>query len=227
MAQELTIAAPEGGTFEAYLVEPPDGGPAPAIIVVPSIMGVTAGLKHTMERYANKGFYVIAADPFWRTLPGPLDTTRMQDALARNEAWTIDEGIADMQATLDVLENFSRWNHKWAVLGFCFGGAHAMFALSRMSADASVAFHGVGIEAFLGEAGNITKPFSFHFAEHDAIVPLTIVEEIRGALAGKSGEIFVYDGANHAFAQEESRNYSLDAATSSEERAFAVLGALK
>jgi carboxymethylenebutenolidase len=227
MTRELSITSPEGGTFDAFLAEPPGDGNAPAIVVIPSIWGVTAGLQHTMERYAGNGFIVIATDPFWRTAPGPLDHARMQEAISRMEAWNVDQGISDIQATLGVLETLPRWNHKWAVLGFCFGGQHAMFGLTRLGADASVAFHGVGCELYAAEADKITKPFSLHFAGHDVVVPSSAVEETRKALAGKNGEIFVYDGASHGFAQEESHNYHPTAAKQSEDRAFAILAGLK
>jgi carboxymethylenebutenolidase len=227
MTRALSITSPEGGTFEAFLAESPGHGEVPAIVVIPSIWGITSGLQHTMERYARKGFIVIAADPFWRTMPGPLSRARAQEAIFRMEAWNVSEGISDIQATLGELEMMPRWNHKWAVLGFCFGGQHAMFGLTRLGADASVAFHGVGCELYVGETDKITKPFSLHFAEYDAVVPLSTVEVTRKALAGKNGEIFVYDGVSHGFAQEESDHYHPIAAKQSEERAFAILAGLK
>ena len=223
----ISIQSPEGGTFDAYLAYPPEAGPAPAIVVVPSIIGITDGLKETMDRYATKGYYVIAADPFWRTQPGPLDHTRSAEARARMGKWKLDEGRSDMRATLAVLETLPNWNHKFAVLGFCFGGVHAMLGLTELGADAGIAFHGVGIERLLADAGNITKPFSFHFGEHDPIVPLDVVEQIRSGLAGKDGEVTVHAGAPHGFAQQESANYHPEAAELSEERAFAILERMK
>jgi carboxymethylenebutenolidase len=108
-----------------------------------------------------------------------------------------------------------------------FGGIHAMLGLTESGADASVAFHGVGMHKYLDGADRITKPYSFHFGEKDPIVPLDQVELVRSTLAGKDGEVHVYSGAAHAFAQVESENYHPEAATLSEQRAFAVLDGLK
>jgi carboxymethylenebutenolidase len=227
MSEPLSLHSPEGHAFDAFLNRPDGEGPAPAVVVVPSIMGVTDGLKQTMERYASYGYYVLAADPFWRTIPGPLDVARRDEAMQRMEAWTVDQGLSDMRVTLDALDELPQWNRKFAVLGICFGGQHAVLGLTEFGADAAVTFHGVGMYQHLARPERIAKPFSFHFAEHDPVVPLAEVDQIRSALAAKDGEIYVYAGADHGFAQEESRNYHREAGTLSERRAFAVLDRLK
>jgi carboxymethylenebutenolidase len=204
----------------------PERRPAPAIIVVSSIYGVTPGLKHTMDRYAARGFIAIAPDFFWRTQPGPLDDTMREVAEARIKGYAIEDGIEDMRGARDALAERSAWNGKFAVLGFCFGGRHAFLGLTRLGADAAVAFHGSHIHRYLDEADAVTKPFSFHFAGIDPLVPLDQVELIRAALTGKRGEIAVYDGVHHGFAREESPRYDPAVARLSEERAFACLDSL-
>ena len=227
MATAETIAIPraDGGTFEAHLVLP-ERKPAPAIIVVSSIYGVTAGLKHTMDRYASRGFIAVAPDFFWRVGGGALDDTQREAAEARIKGYDNEDGVDDMRRTRDALARRPEWNGKFAVLGFCFGGRHAFLGLTRLGADAAVAFHGSHIHRYLNEAGAVTKPFSFHFAGIDPLVPLEQVEQIRTALAGKTGEIAVYDGAHHGIAREESPRYDPAVAKLSEERAFACLDTL-
>jgi carboxymethylenebutenolidase len=222
-----TIAIPGagGGTFDAHLVLP-ERRPAPAIIVVSSIYGVTVGLKHTMDRYAARGFIAIAPDFFWRTQPGPLEDGIRERAEMRVRNYDIEDGVDDMRRTRDALAGRPEWNGKFAVLGFCFGGRHAFLGLTRLGADAAAAFHGANIHRHLDEAASVTKPFSFHFAEIDPLVPLDQIELIRTALRGKSGEIAVYDGVYHGFAREESPRYDARAAQLSEERAFDWLDAL-
>jgi carboxymethylenebutenolidase len=222
----LAIPAAGGGRFEAHLALP-EGRPAPAIIVVSSIYGVTQGLKNTMARYAERGFITIAPDFFWRTAPGPLEHGINEIAVQRAHGYDINDGIDDMRRTRDVLAARPEWNGKFAVLGFCFGGKHALLGLTRLGADAAAAFHGSGIHLHLDEAQSVTKPFSFHFAGNDPLVPPEQVERIRAALHGKPGEIAVYDDALHGFAREESPRYNAAAAQLSEERSFAWLDSLK
>lgn len=226
MAETIPVAAAGGGAFDAYLAEP-EQGPAPAIIVVSSIYGVTQGLKDVVDRYARRGFIAIAPDVFWRTQPGPLEGNRREDAQARLDAYEIEEGMDDLRAVRDLLARRPDWNGKFAVLGFCFGGQHGFLGLTRLGADAGVSFHGTSIQRYLGEAPAVTKPFSLHFAEDDDLVSLEDVERIRAALAGKDGEIVVYAGATHGFARAETPRYNAAVAHEAEERAFALLDTLK
>jgi len=226
VAETIAIAAPGGGSFDAYLALP-ERQPAAAIIAVSSIYGVTEGMMETLDRYARRGFIVIAPDVFWRTQPGALEGNRREEAQARLDAYDIELGIDDLRATRDALATRSEWNGKFAVLGFCFGGQHAFLGLTRLGADAGVSFHGTSIQHYLDEAPAVTKPFSFHFAAEDDLVSLDDVARIRQALAGKPGEIIVYPGATHGFSRVDSPRYDASVAQASEERAFAILEGLK
>jgi carboxymethylenebutenolidase len=228
MPETISITCPEGGVFDAYVTSPAGTGAAPAILIGPSIFGVTDGLKQTLDRYASRGFHAVAADPFWRTHPGPLEQPDdMAAARQRSSEWKVEQGLSDMRATLAAIATLPNWNGKFAVLGFCFGGIHAMLGLTRLGADASVAFHGVQMQNHLDGAERITKPYSFHFAEDDPVVPLDDVERVRRALPADGGEVHVYPGTGHGFAQVEAAKFHPEAAALAEQRAFAVLEQLK
>jgi carboxymethylenebutenolidase len=226
MAHSISIPSADGRTFGAVIAMPP-ASPAPALIFVPSIFGNTEGMQATIDRYASHGYIVISADPFWRTLPGPLGPDRRADASARKDSWTVDQGLSDAHDVLAYLKTLPEWNGKFAMVGYCFGGRLSMLGLIRLGADAAASFHGTAMHLDLAEAGAITAPFSFHYGEADPVVPLEQVELVKAALAGKDGEIYVYPGAGHSFAQEESPNYSPEAGPLSEARALAVLERIK
>jgi carboxymethylenebutenolidase len=226
MAQTIAIPTTDGHQFDAVLAMPASG-PAPALIFIPSIYGNTEGMSETIDRYATHGFIVVSLDPFWRTLPGPLGPDRQPEASARKDTWTPEQGLSDTRAALAYLKTVPQWNGKFAMVGYCFGGRLAMLGLTRLGADAAVSFHGTNMHLDLDEAGGITAPFSFHYGEADPVVPLENVERIKAALAGKDGEIYVYPGAGHSFAQQESPRYDPHAGPLSEERALAVLERIK
>lgn len=226
MAHTISIPSGDGRTIDAVLSMPP-AGPAPALVFIPSIFGTTEGFQATMDRYASHGYIVVSADPFWRTHPGPLGYDRRAEASARKDAWNVDEGLSDVRDTVAYLKTLPDWNGKFAVVGYCFGGRLAMLGLIRLGADAAASFHGTAMHLDLAEAGRITAPFSFHYGEADPVVPLDQVALVRAALAGKDGEICVYPGAGHSFAQQESPNYSPEAGPLSETRALAMLERLK
>jgi carboxymethylenebutenolidase len=225
MSETIRIDAADG-SFDAYLALPQER-PAPALIVVSSIYGVNNGLKQTIERYARRGYIVIAPDIFWRTQPGPLEGNSRADAQARLNAYQIDPGMDDLRATRDALAQRPEWNGKFALVGFCFGGQHAFLGLTRLGADAGVSYHGTSIQTYLDEAPRVTKPFSFHFGSEDDLVSAADVEAIRNALAGKRGDIVMHDGAGHGFAREDSAGYNEAVAHASEEQAFIMLDELK
>ncbi len=226
MSKTISITSHDGRTFEAYLALPP-AGPAPAIVAVPSIFGVTAGFKETLDRYASKGFIVIAPDPFWRTQPGPLTGAQMEAAQARKNAYNEADGLDDLKRTVDVLKAMPEFNGKWGIFGFCFGGRLSFLGITRLGADAAAAFHGTAIHTALDEADKITKPYSFHYGADDHIIPLEQIDKVRTALAGKDGEIYVYEGAGHSFALPDNPNYHESAARASEDRALAIFDRLK
>jgi carboxymethylenebutenolidase len=214
------------GTFDAY-VAMPTRYPAPALIIVSSIYGVNKGLKKTIARYARRGFIVVAPDIFWRTQPGPLESNNRKDAQARLDAYQIDPGMDDLRATRDALGRFMEWNGKFALVGFCFGGQHAFLGLTRLGADAGVSYHGTSIQNYLAEAPHVSKPFSFHFGSEDDLVSAEDVQAIRNALAGKSGDVVMHEGAGHGFAREDSAGYNEAVAQASEQQAFMILDDLK
>ncbi len=226
MSETIRVEAADGGTFDAYLALPP-GQPAPALIFASSIYGVNAGLVKTLERYVRRGFIVVAPDLFWRTQPGPIESNQRSDAQARLASYRIDPGMDDLRATRDALARYRAWNGKCAVVGFCFGGQHAFLGLKRLGADVGVSYHGTSIQKYLDEAPRVTKPFSFHFGSEDDLVSPEEVDAIRQALAGKTGDIVVHEGAGHGFAREDSAGYNARVARLAEERAFSRLDELK
>jgi carboxymethylenebutenolidase len=227
MAQTIHIPTADGRAFDAALAMPPDDASAPALIFVPSIYGNTDGLRATIDRYASHGFIAVSMDPFWRTVPGPLGMDRQAEASQRKDDWSVEQGLDDTRAVLAYLATLPHWNHRFAMVGYCFGGRLSMLGLIELGADAAVTFHGTAMHLDLDRADRITKPFSFHFGELDPIVPLDQVDAIKAALAGKDGEIYVYPGAAHSFAQQESPRYDPAAGPLSEQRALAVLERIK
>jgi carboxymethylenebutenolidase len=227
MAQTISIPTSDGHAFDAALATPPGDGPAPALVFIPSIFGNTEGMQATIDRYASHGYIVVSIDPFSRSLPGPLGYDRQADASARKDTWTVEDGLADTRAVLAYLATMPSWNGKFAMVGYCFGGRLSMLGLIRLGADAAVTFHGTAMHLDLAEAGSITSPFSFHFGEVDPVVPLDQVDAIKTALTGKDGEIYIYPGAAHSFAQQESPRFHPEAGALSESRALAMLERLK
>ncbi|MCY4502372.1 MAG: dienelactone hydrolase family protein, partial [Alphaproteobacteria bacterium] len=66
-----------------------------------------------------------------------------------------------------------------------------------------ISYYGVGIEDYLGEAAQITRPVMLHIGEADAWTPAPVRDATAAALAGHAAaEIYTYPDTDHAFARE-------------------------
>jgi carboxymethylenebutenolidase len=83
--------------------------------------------------------------------------------------------------------------------GYCMGGRLAYAAAATAGVDAAVAYYGGGIQDMPELAPAIRCPMQFHYGALDANIPLSAVDKVRAAMAGKPAEVFVYEQADHGF----------------------------
>ena len=155
------------------------------------------------EQYALAGFVVLAPDVFWRQAPGielGYEGADRQQAMALMGALKPDEVLADLHtATAALRARPEVGGRKVGAIGYCMGGRLAYNAAALCGVDAAVAYYGGGIQGQLGLAAQIPCPVQFHYGERDDHIPLSAVEQVRQAMAGKPHEIHVYPGALHGF----------------------------
>ncbi len=170
------------------------------------LVGLPAGSRTTLDRFAARGYDVLAVDV--------------------DEAAGVEGGLASVRQGMDALHEHASGG-KIAVVGYGYGGRYAFLALTRLGADAAAAFHGAGIGAHLDEAPAAKLPLSLHFGDDDDRVPFEEVRAIKGALEGfATTEIYRYPGAGHGFALREDAGYNEFAALQAERRVFAFLDGL-
>ncbi len=220
----MRIRSRDGGEFDAELVRP-DATRRPGIIVLTPIFGVEAGMREVLERYASRGYIVVAPDLFWRVAPGPLQRTEagMHAANDRKKKVDVASCLDDVAATIDALRALPECNGSVAIVGFCFGGRYAYLAAADLDVAAAAAFHPTEIGQTLEAAPRVTRPLSLHFGGQDAIVSMAEVQSIARALDGNPHvEIYVYPEARHSFAVPQTPAYDAAAAALGEDRAFAL-----
>jgi carboxymethylenebutenolidase len=64
----------------------------------------------------------------------------------------------------------------------------------------------------------------FHYAEHDANIPLSAVDAVKATFASKSAEVHVYIDAHHGFNCWARESYHAPSAALAHGRALAFLG---
>jgi carboxymethylenebutenolidase len=221
----IDIAAGDGGSFKGYLSVPASGS-GPGILLLQEIFGVNASMRAVADYYAEEGYVVLVPDLFWRMEPGVelgYSEADFGKAMGYYQRFDVDQSIKDAAGALKVLRARPECKGKIGALGFCLGGKLAYLAAARTDVDCAVSYYGVGIEADLGEVGNIKGPMVFHFAELDRFAPAEAREQIKAAFAERPDvEFYLYPACDHAFAAPERKSFDKPATLMAHTRSIAL-----
>ena len=206
MSGEHRSIKTKDGAFDAYVARPAGAGKAPAVVVLQEIFGVNAVMRGVTDDLAAQGYLAICPDLFWRLRPG-IDITdqtpeEWKQALDYMGRFDVDQGVADIQTTIDVIRADAGCTGKVGAVGYCLGGRMAYLTATRTDIDAAVGYYGVGLENLLGEAGGITKPLMLHIAGEDSFSSKAAQAAIEAGLSGDPlVTLHVYPDRDHAFAR--------------------------
>jgi carboxymethylenebutenolidase len=208
MGERTTITTTDG-SFSAYVARPA-AAKAPAIVVIQEIFGVNQVMREITDGLATQGYLAICPDLFWRIEPGIDITDRSEaewkKAFSLFNAFDVDQGVKDIQATIDQVRADPACTGNVGAVGFCLGGLLAYLTAAKTTADAAVSYYGVGIENRLADAPR--SPLLMHIAEEDQFVPKAAQAKIVETLKGRSAvEIHTYPGRDHAFARQGGDHY--------------------
>lgn len=214
-ATNSTIPALAGeGAIPAYVARP-DADSSRAIIVIPEIFGVNAGIREKCDDWAAEGYLAVAPDLFWRFAPGveldPDVEAEMNQALGYFGQYNPDEGVKDIEATI-------RWARgqgatKVGAVGYCLGGKLAYMTAARTDIDASVGYYGVMIDQMLNESHAIARPLVLHIPTNDHFVgPEAQAKMHEGLDPHPKVTLYDYVGLDHGFAATGGNRRDDDAA---------------
>jgi carboxymethylenebutenolidase len=201
---QTTIAAADGGSFEAYVAAPP-GSAGPGLLVIQEIFGVNATMRDIADTYAREGYFAAVPDLFWRLEPGVQLSDQGPDfARAMTLFGRFDEqkGMADLIATLAVMRTMESCTGKVGAIGFCLGGRLAFLMATRSDAECSVSYYGVGLEKNAFEMVNVRRPLLLHIAEKDEFSnPIARSQVLDTAKHFPLVTANLYPGVGHGFAR--------------------------
>lgn len=204
MSETVQVPALDGdGQIPVYVARPA-GTPKAAIIVIPEIFGVNAGIRGKCEDWAAKGYLAAAPDIFWRFAPGveldPDVETQLQEAFGYFGQYDPDLGVRDIEALIHWIRR-DAGVAKVGLVGFCLGGRMAYMAAARTDIDASVGYYGVMIDQMLHEARAIANPLMLHIPTADGFVPPEAQKAIHDGLDSHPRvTLHDYEGLDHGFA---------------------------
>jgi carboxymethylenebutenolidase len=200
-AKDVTYPG-KGGEMKGYLVEPKNpSGQLGAVIVIHENRGLNPHIRDVARRLALEGFIALAPD-----FLSPAGGTPENEDQAREMFGKLDPAVtvANAEASLAYLSKLEGANGKVGAIGFCWGGGLVNnFATKSPELKAGVAYYGAQPQA--ADVPNIKAALLLHYAGLDDRINAGI-EAYKKALEanGKDVQIFVYDGANHAFNNDTS-----------------------
>src|SRR3989442_1138616 len=184
-------------TITAYLSYPERRDPAPAVIVIHEIFGMSDFIRQTTEQLAKDGFVAIAPDLLSRRggTPASPDSARKLIATLNPDTVTMDlNAAAAFVKTLRAARG-----DRVGVIGFCWGGGQS-FRYATNNPD---------LRAFVVCYGPAPKPEDMArirarglgvYAENDARIDAGLPDAAAAMkAAGKDYPYTIYPGVGHGF----------------------------
>lgn len=179
----------------------PDSGQGPGVIVIQEWWGLVPHIKNVADRLAKEGFVALAPD-----LYHGQSTTSPDEAGKLMMALKIDETEQDLRGAVQYLiHHQATTTDKVGVVGFCMGGALALYAAcENPQIAACVDFYG-GHPNVKPRLENLQGAVLGLFAGNDTFVTPAAVRETEKKLKelGKNAEIHIYPNTEHAFFNDE------------------------
>jgi dienelactone hydrolase len=207
----------EGTLLRGYAALPDHDGPAPAVLVMHSALGVAHAVNERAARkLAALGYVAVCTDMYG----AHLRNAGMEDAglaYAENLA-APDKERARTVAWLDEVARRADVDEaRLAAIGFCYGG-HTVLELARSGANlkAAVSYHGILQTHARAERGAVRAHVVAYCGAGDPYAPLADVDALRQELLDAEVEqyqVTVFGGAGHGFTDPEAGDLHLEGVT--------------
>lgn len=199
--KDLVYPGPSGD-IKGYWASPADlSGKLPAVMVIHENRGLNDHIRDVARRMALEGFVVLAPDLLSSAGGTPVDEEKARGLIGELDSKTaIAEGIA----SIDYLAKAKSSNGKVGAVGFCWGGGMVNdLAVNAPQLGAGVAYYGRQPKS--DDVAKIKAPLLLQYAGLDTRINAGI-DAYKKALEdnGKTFEIHIYEGANHAFNNDTS-----------------------
>jgi carboxymethylenebutenolidase len=196
MAGQMVEFQSNGGSARGYLATP-EGGRGPGVIVLQEWWGLVPHIKDVADRFAREGFVALAPDLYHgRQTTSPDEAGKLMMAL------NIGQTEKDLRGAVEYLLNHGATaGESVGTVGFCMGGVLSLFAASKNErVGACVVFYGIHPKVE-PDLDRLRAPVLGLYAERDQFVPPAAVRELETKLRerGKSAEMHIYPGTDHAF----------------------------
>ncbi len=216
-----TVDIPGTQGLKGYLAKPKDAaGKLPTVIVIHENRGLNPHIRDVTRRMATEGFIALGVDYL-----SPMGGTPADEDKAREMIGTLKQPdiVASGRAAVAFLKGRSEGNGKVGAVGFCWGGGTVNnLAVNEPDLSAGVSYY--GRQPNPEDVPKIRAALMLHYAGLDQNVNAGIAG-FESALksAGKTFELHMYEGVNHAFNNDTGSRYDKAAADLAWSRTVAFL----
>lgn len=195
ITERITYAG-DNCTMKGYFAKPKEKGKYGAVVVIHENRGLNAHIEDVTRRVALAGYLALAPDAL-----SPQGGTPANEDEARGMFGKIDnaQNLNNFIKAFDYLKTKEECNGKLGCVGFCWGGAMAnQLAVHVPDLKAAVSFYGRQPDA--ADVPKIKATLLLHYGALDERINAGI-PAFEEALkkAGTKYELYIYEGANHAF----------------------------
>ncbi len=196
MSHEFVEFPSNGGIAQGYLATPGTGA-GPGVVVIQEYWGLVPHIQDVCDRLAGEGFVALAPDLFHgEKTEEPDEADKLMMAMA------IDQAAKDMRGAAGYLKSLPQVTSEVVgIVGFCMGGALALYAAS-ISAEIGpvVDFYG-GHPEVKPDFSKMRGPVLGTFAAQDDWIDEAAVRDLDAKLtaAGIPHDFKTYPGTDHAF----------------------------
>ena len=217
---KLAIPGSDAG-LTGYLATAKGGVKRPALVMIHENRGLNPHIRDMTRRGALAGYLTLGIDALSPEGGTPADEDKARDMIG---ALPADKAAARIAAAVRFLASHPQSTGKVGAIGFCWGGGmvNAVAAIEP-ALGAGAAYYGRQLPA--EKVGGIKAALQLHYAGKDERINAGI-PAYKAALeaAGKTFEIHLYEGVDHAFNNDtNAARYDAAAADLAWQRSLAFL----
>jgi carboxymethylenebutenolidase len=225
MGTNIEFPTTSGDKATGYLAEA--GDDAPGILVIQEWWGLVPQIERTCDRFAEAGLTALAPD-LYRGTKVPI--SEPDEAGKAMMSLRVADAAADLSGAVDELAARTGRATVGAT-GFCMGGGLALKVAADRGDVVAAVVPCYGVYAWdegVPDYATMTAAVQIHCAALDQWVTPAVAEALEATLraGGRYVELFVYEGVDHAFANDDRDEvYDADAARLLFERSCAFFTA--
>lgn len=200
-----------GKDVKGYLARPAGNQKHPGIILIHEWWGLNENIREFADKFADLGYVALAVDLYEGKSTATPDEARK---LATDVRQNVDEAFKNLKSAVSYLKSQSYVDSsRLASIGWCFGGGWSyQIAKNNLGVNASIIYYGPFNPK--DDLSQMRATILGHFGEKDLGIKVDTVYEFQAKLKTLSGnhEIYIYENAGHAFANESGDRYVKEAA---------------